>query len=322
VVGFGRVICIAMVKSIGFGKLSCFGTCAQEYLLISCALAHARRILDKVAVCGWYSGGRAELLAGLECDCQQSWERAMRVLVVEDDRALGAFLRQGMELEGHRVAWAEDGETALVRAAEDHPDLMLLDLSLPRRDGVEVLVELRARREDAAVLVLSGRVDRNVRVQCLDLGADDYLAKPFSFFELRARCRALLRRRVQFADPVLRHGDLELNRIERRVARSGQTINLTAKEFSLLEYLLQHQGECVSRNELLAGVWQMPAETGTNVVDVYVNYLRRKVEGGTVHDAHGGLIETVRGEGYRLGGMGKKPAGRRAGRPAGAVACA
>jgi DNA-binding response OmpR family regulator len=248
----------------------------------------------------------------------------MRVLVVEDDRALGAFLRQGMELEGHRVAWAEDGETALARAAEDHPDLVLLDLSLPRRDGVEVLAEMRARHEDAAVMVLSGRVDRNARVQCLDLGADDYLAKPFSFFELRARCRALLRRRVQFADPVLRHGDLEVHRIERKVMRGGRTINLTAKEFSLLEYLLQHQGECVSRSELLAEVWQMPADTGTNVVDVYVNYLRRKVEDGTVHDGHAGLIETVRGEGYRLGGMGKKQMTRHSGRPAGmiAVACA
>jgi DNA-binding response OmpR family regulator len=237
----------------------------------------------------------------------------MRVLVVEDDHALGSLLKQGMELEGHQAVLAEDGDAALVRVAEEHPDLVLLDLSLPRRDGVEVLAQMRAHHEDAAVLVLSGRADRNVRVQCLDLGADDYLAKPFSLFELRARCRALLRRRRQFADPVLRLGDLELNRMERRVARSGRTINLTAKEFSLLEYLLLHQGECVSRSQLLAEVWQMPAETGTNVVDVYVNYLRRKVEDGAVHDVHAGLIETVRGKGYRLGGLGKKPVMRHVG---------
>lgn len=231
----------------------------------------------------------------------------MRVLVVEDDRALGAFLSQGMESEGHRVAWAKDGEAALLRAAEDHPDLVLLDLSLPRRDGLEVLAQMRERHDDSAVLVLSGRNDLTARVQCLDMGADDYLSKPFSFFELTARCRALLRRRRQFADPVLRHGDLELNRIERRVMRGGRAVHLTAKEFSLLEYLLQHQGECVTRSQLLAEVWQLPAETGTNVVDVYVNYLRRKVEGGTCHDEHGEVIETIRGAGYRLGGLGKKP---------------
>jgi DNA-binding response OmpR family regulator len=225
----------------------------------------------------------------------------MRVLVVEDDRALGAFLRKGMELEGHRVEWVEDGEAALVVAAEIHPDLVLLDLSLPRRDGMEVLAEMRARHDDAAVLVLTGRSDLDDRVQCLDLGADDCLLKPFSYFELTARCRALLRRRQQFADPVLRHGDLELNRIEHKVMRAGRTIGLTAKEFMLLEYLLLHRGECVSRTQLLAEVWQTQEETGTNIVDVYINYLRRKVDLGEVRDGHAGLIETVRGCGYRLG---------------------
>ncbi|MGA1982824.1 MAG: response regulator transcription factor [Acidobacteriaceae bacterium] len=225
----------------------------------------------------------------------------MRVLVVEDDRALGAFLKQGLELDGNRVEWAQDGEAGLAHAAADHPDLVLLDLSLPKRDGIEVLAELRARHNDAAVLVLSGRCDLNVRVQCLDGGADDYLEKPFSVFELMARCRALLRRRQQFVDPVLRHGDLELRRIEHKVTRGGRAIDLTAKEFSLLEYLLLHRGECVSRSELLAEAWQMPAETGSNVVDVYVNYLRRKVDDGAAHDACAGLIETVRGAGYRLG---------------------
>jgi DNA-binding response OmpR family regulator len=231
----------------------------------------------------------------------------MRVLVVEDDHSLGSFLKKGMELEGHRVEWVEDGEAALVQEAADHPDLVLLDLSLPKRDGMEVLACMRARHDDAAVIVLSGRNELSVRVQCLDGGADDYLPKPFSYFELRARCRALLRRRLQFADPVLRHGDLELNRIERKVTRGERTIGLTAKEFSLLEYLLLHQGECVSRSQLLADVWHMPAETGTNVVDVYVNYLRRKVEGGALHDADAGLIETIRGTGYRMGDIGRKP---------------
>jgi len=241
----------------------------------------------------------------------------MRVLVVEDDRALGTFLKHGMELEGHRVEWVEDGDAALIQGEEDRPDLVLLDLSLPKRDGMEVLTEMRARHDDAAVLVLSGRNEVDARVQCLDLGADDFLLKPFSYFELTARCRALLRRRQQFADPVLRHGDLELHRIEHKVMRGGRTIQLTAKEFSLLEFLLLHQGECVSRGQLLAEVWQMPEETGTNVVDVYVNYLRRKVEDGAAHEAHssrGGLIETVRGSGYRLGGLERKPVARVGGR--------
>ena len=245
----------------------------------------------------------------------------MRVLVVEDDHALGLFLKKAMEMEGHRVEWAQDGDAALAEGAAEHPDLVLLDLSLPKRDGMEVLAAMRARHDDGAVLVLSGRNDLRVRVQCLDGGADDYLPKPFSYLELKARCRALLRRRQQFADPVLRAGDLELNRIEHKVARGGRAIGLTAKEFSLLECLLLHRGECVSRSQLLAEVWQMPEETGTNVVDVYVNYLRRKVEGGAADE---GLIETVRGAGYRLGGVGRKPVMRHPGRsaPVHSAACA
>jgi DNA-binding response OmpR family regulator len=228
----------------------------------------------------------------------------MRVLIVEDDHSLGAFLQRGMELEGHRVDWVSDGDAALEHVARDQTDLILLDLSLPKRDGMEVLAAMRARRDDAAVLVLSGRSDLNARVECLDMGADDYLLKPFSFAELTARCRALLRRRQQFADPVLRCGDLELHRIEHKVMRGGREIGLTAKEFSLLEYLMLHEGECVSRSQLLTDVWQMPEQTGTNIVDVYVNYLRRKV------DTEGELIQTMRGSGYRLGGAGRKPPAR------------
>jgi DNA-binding response OmpR family regulator len=229
----------------------------------------------------------------------------MRVLVVEDDCSLGSFLKKGMEQEGHQAGWVQDGEAALIYTADHHPDLILLDLCLPKRDGTEVLAELQARHDDASVLVLTARIELSVRVQCLDLGADDCLLKPFSYFELTARCRALLRRRLQFADPVLRHGDLELHRIEHKVTRAGHPISLTAKEFSLLEFLMLHRGECVSRSQLLTELWQMQTETGTNIVDVYVNYVRRKV------DPEGaGLIETVRGMGYRLGGLGRKPVAR------------
>jgi DNA-binding response OmpR family regulator len=238
----------------------------------------------------------------------------MRVLVVEDDRALGAFLKSGLEMEGHRVEWVEDGEAALTRSAAEHPELVLLDLGLPKLDGLEVLAEMRARKDDASVLVLTGRNGPDVQVQCLDMGADDCLLKPFSFYELTARCRALLRRRKQFADPVLRHNDLELHRIEHMVARAGRAIDLTAKEFALLEFLMLHRGECVTRSQLMTEVWQMPGESCTNVVDVYINYLRRKLEAGDLHDGSAGLIETIRGMGYRLGGLSCNPVVRENGR--------
>jgi DNA-binding response OmpR family regulator len=225
----------------------------------------------------------------------------MRVLVVEDDAALGLFLQKGLKLEGHEVTLVGDGESALSYAAEHRPDLIVLDLSLPRKDGTEVLSELRGRFDETVVLVLTGRSQVEERVKCLNLGADDCLLKPFSFHELTARCRALLRRRDQFADPVLRHGDVELNRMERRVVRNGRVIELTVKEFSLLEFLLLRRGRCCSRSELLREVWQMSPDAGTNVVDVYVNYLRKKLGAANVDGDEGSVIETVRGEGYRMG---------------------
>jgi len=233
-------------------------------------------------------------------------EMDMRVLIVEDAAALGLFLQKGLKLEGHDVAWVGDGETGL-RHVEDHrPDLVVLDLSLPRKDGTEVLEAMRGRFNDTSVLVLTGRSQVEERVKCLNLGADDCLLKPFSFHELTARCRALLRRREQFADPVLRHGDVELNRMERKVTRNGRTIELTVKEFCLLEFLLQRRGRCCSRAELLREVWQMSPDAGTNVVDVYVNYLRKKLGVASVNEDAGGVIETVRGEGYQMGGGSQK----------------
>jgi DNA-binding response OmpR family regulator len=154
----------------------------------------------------------------------------MRVLIVEDDAALGLFLQKGLKLEGHEVSWVGDGEAALVHAAEHRPDLIVLDLSLPKKDGTEVLEEMRGRFDETAVLVLTGRSHVDERVKCLNLGADDCLLKPFSFHELTARCRALLRRREQFADPVVRHADVEMNRMERKVVRNGRLVELTVKE--------------------------------------------------------------------------------------------
>jgi DNA-binding response OmpR family regulator len=227
----------------------------------------------------------------------------MQVLIVEDDAALGLFLEKGLKLEGHYVDRVADGDAALERLEQGSPDLLVLDLSLPKRDGVEILEQMQGSFVNTAVLVLTGRSLVEERVKCLDLGADDFLLKPFSFHELIARCRALLRRRERFADPVLRHGGVELNRMERRVKRNGRAVELTAKEFALLEYLIQRKDRCCSRAELLTSVWQMPEDAGTNVVDVYVNYLRKKLgtsdSDGT--DGHA-VIETVRGEGYRMTG--------------------
>ena len=232
----------------------------------------------------------------------------MQVLIVEDDVALGSFLQKGMKLEGHDVALVGDGETALLHAEEQRPDLMVLDLSLPRKDGTEVLAEMQGRFDEMAVLVLTGRSDVEERIKCLNLGADDCLLKPFSFQELTARCRALLRRREQFADPMLRHGEVELNRMDRRVTRSGRGVELTVKEFNLLEFLMLRRGRCCSRSELLREVWQMSPDAGTNVVDVYINYLRKKLSGGSVNGDTGySVIETVRGEGYQMGSVRKLP---------------
>jgi DNA-binding response OmpR family regulator len=223
----------------------------------------------------------------------------MRVLIVEDDLSLGMFLQKGLQMEGHTVAWVGDGDAALERAAEERPDLMVLDLGLPKRDGVEVLEAMQGLYRGMAVIVLTGRAQVEERVRCLNLGADDILMKPFSLHELTARCRALLRRREQYADPSLRSGDLELNRMDRRVTRGGSPVELTVKEFCLLEYLLLHRGRCCGRGELLREVWQMSPDAGTNVVDVYVNYLRKKLAVG--EDAASPVIETVRGEGYQVG---------------------
>ncbi len=231
----------------------------------------------------------------------------MNVLVVEDDQALGAFLASSMKLEGHQVDWVADGDTALQRAMAHPPDLVILDLSLPRRDGMEVLEEMRSQHNDALVLVLTGRNEMNTRVNCLNSGADDCLLKPFRFDELTARCRALMRRSEKFADPVLRHGELHLNRISRKVTRGKHTVDLTAKEFALLEYLMLHRGSCVSRTTLLAEVWQMSPTAETNVVDVYVNYVRRKLAAGNENPSDLEWIHTVRGSGYRIGGVPAKP---------------
>jgi DNA-binding response OmpR family regulator len=219
----------------------------------------------------------------------------MRLLVAEDDQALALFLRRGLEVDGYRVRLAHDGMVAVEAFQAELPDLTILDLNLPVKDGEQALAEMRRTDVDLPVLVLTAHQEIETRVRCLDLGADDLMVKPFSLYELRARCRALLRRKRE-ARLLLRAGDLELNRLDHSASRTGEQIELTNKEFSLLEHLLLNRGHCISRVELLDSVWKMePAQT-TNIVDVYVNYLRRKLK----DPPPGRLIRTVRGHGYMV----------------------
>jgi len=219
----------------------------------------------------------------------------MRILIAEDDRALVMFLARGLESDGHRVRSASDGAEALNAFRNELPDLTILDLNLPVLDGEQVLTGIRALDLQLPVLVLTGRQEVETRVRCLDLGADDLMVKPFSLHELRARCRALLRRKRE-AKLTLRVGDLEIDRLEHTARRGGELIPLTNKEFALLEHLALNRGQCVSRVDLLETVWKMePAQT-TNIVDVYVNYLRRKLK----DPPPGFLLRTVRGQGYLI----------------------
>ncbi|PYV65509.1 MAG: hypothetical protein DMG95_01465 [Acidobacteria bacterium] len=197
----------------------------------------------------------------------------MRVLIAEDDPALASFVRKGLEAEHYAVDVTSDGEQARAMAGELDYDLLMLDLNLPRVDGVTILRHLRTRKPSLPILVLTSRNRVEDRVQCLDLGADDYMGKPFSFAELSARIRALLRRSHLPAAAVLSVADLKIDRVERRVERAGKRIELTSKEFGLLEYLMLNAGRRVTRAMIIEHVWNLSFDTGTNVIDVYVNYL-------------------------------------------------
>jgi two-component system, OmpR family, copper resistance phosphate regulon response regulator CusR len=197
----------------------------------------------------------------------------MRVLIAEDDPALATFVRKGLEAEHYAVDVTHDGEQAKAMATELDYDLFMLDLNLPRVDGVTILRHLRPRKPSMPILVLTNRNRVEDRVQCLDLGADDYMGKPFSFAELSARIRALLRRSHLPAASLLTIADLKLDRVQRKVERAGKRIELTSKEFALLEYLMLNAGRRVSRTMIIEHVWNLSFDTSTNVIDVYVNYL-------------------------------------------------
>jgi len=224
----------------------------------------------------------------------------VRILVVEDDKKVARALREGLQAEHYDVRVASTGEEGFFLVNREVFDLVLLDLMLPRRDGVEVLTTLRKRGLQTPVLILTAKDTVDDRVQGLDLGADDYLVKPFAFPELVARIRALLRRGRMDQILKLQLDDLEMDLLTRRVTRRGLTLDLTAKEFELLEYLLRHQGRVASREMLARDVWQVAARATPldNVIDVSIARLRRKIDDPFEKK----LLHTLRGVGFMLGG--------------------
>ena len=216
-----------------------------------------------------------------------------RILVIEDDQEIADVLRRTLRQEGHEVRSALDGEQALAAAAEFMPDLVILDLGLSKLDGVEVLRRLRAH-DDVPVLILTARTDLDDRVEGLDTGADDYLVKPFERQELLARMRALMRRRPPRGAAALVLGDLRLNPATREVHRGEREIELTAREFELLEFLMRNDRLVVSRERLLEEVWGYDPLAMTNTIDVFISNLRRKLEEG----GEPRLLQTKRGAGY------------------------
>ena len=218
----------------------------------------------------------------------------MRLLVVEDEKKVASFIKKGLQEEGYAVDLASDGKTGLTMGLDGVHDLIILDINLPRMDGLSVLQELRKRKVTTPVLLLTVRAAIEDKVIGLDTGADDYLTKPFAFQELLARVRALLRRRAEAESPLLQVADLTLDPATRFVSRGDEKIELTAKEFALLIYFMRNPGRVLTRTMIGEHVWDYDFDPMTNVIDVYVNYLRKKIEAG----GEPKLIHTVRGVGY------------------------
>ncbi|MFM8520396.1 MAG: response regulator transcription factor [Solirubrobacterales bacterium] len=220
----------------------------------------------------------------------------MRILVVEDEAAIADFLERGLESEGYSVTVASEGPDGLIEARSGKFDLLILDLMLPGMSGIEILRSFRKVDGSTPVILLTARTAVEDRVEGLDAGATDYIPKPFAFEELAARVRAHLRRPDQGEATTLTVGDIELDLLKRTVTRGGREVNLSAREFDLLAYMMRHPGQVLSREQLLSGVWGYDYDPGTNVVGVYIQYLRRKLNVDDLPDP----IETLRSVGYRL----------------------
>jgi len=225
----------------------------------------------------------------------------MRILVAEDDPPLAEFLHQRLEQEQFSVQVVSSGTEAEKLASDQSYDLVILDLNLPDGGRLDVLRGIRSKRADLPVVIVTAASMVEECVRGLDAGADDYVAKPFVFAELAARIRAVLRRGTRPARAILQIEDLEVDRVSHSVRRGIHSIDLSPKEFALLEFLMRHEGQPVSRASIVEQVWKLNFDTMTNVVDVYINYLRRKVDSG--YDR--ALIRTIRGVGYQIGGNGR-----------------
>lgn len=222
---------------------------------------------------------------------------AMHVLIIEDDAETAEYLVHGLRESNYTAEHAADGISGLHRAREQHHDALIVDRMLPGLDGLSLLQQLRAEGNTTPALFLTALADVDDRVTGLQSGADDYLTKPFAFVELLARLDAIVRRRsIPATDTLLQVGDLELDRLQRRVTRAGRPVSLQTREFRLLEYLMQHAGQVVTRTMLLEQVWGYHFDPRTNVIDVHISRLRSKLE----HDAQHPLLHTVRGAGYCL----------------------
>jgi two-component system copper resistance phosphate regulon response regulator CusR len=228
----------------------------------------------------------------------------MRILVVEDDRKVAGFIEMGLREEGYAVDLARDGDEAIVLAHVNDYDAILLDLMLPKKNGLQVAAELRREGRTTPILMLTARDATEDVVRGLDAGADDYLAKPFKFDELLARLRALVRRGGATRVERLSVGPLELDRLKHQAYAGGKPLDLTPREFQLLEHFMMHKDDVVRRTELLEKVWDMHFDPESNVVDVHVGNLRRKLR----EAGYDGLIRTVRGVGFRLNGSGTSSA--------------
>ena len=220
----------------------------------------------------------------------------MKILVVEDEERVSQFIQKGLREEGHAVDAAFDGEEGGFLAEVNDYDLIILDLMLPKKNGIMVCREIRERGVATPVLMLTARDSTGDKVRGLDAGADDYLTKPFAFEELLARVRALLRRGSETKTPTLKTADLELDPMSRRVTRDGKPIRLTTKEYALLEYMMRNPDKVLSRTLIGEHVWDMNFDPESNVIDVYVSHLRNKVDKGFSRP----LIHTLRGQGYML----------------------
>jgi DNA-binding response OmpR family regulator len=220
----------------------------------------------------------------------------MKILVIEDEEKMSGIIRKGLEEEGYQVEPAFDGEEGFAKACEGSFDLIILDLMLPRMDGISVCRQIRGRGITSPVIMLTAKDTVLDKVTGLDAGADDYLTKPFAFEELLARIRALSRKTKPAVETKLYAADLVLDQILRKVFRNGKEIELSSKEFSLLEFLLQNQGSVVTRAMINEKIWEPDTDPNTNVIDVYINFLRNKID----KDASQKLIHTVRGSGYML----------------------